>query len=312
MHSKDIEKTSFSTKDGHYEWIRAPFGLKNMPSIFQRLMNTVMAGLTWNSCLVYIDDVIIFGRTFDEHLHRLDLVLTRIQDAHLTLNVPKCKFAMQRLEHLGHVISKDGIQPNPVKVSAVQGIQPPTTVKDLQRFLGLTGWFRRFIKDYASIAAPLYELTKKKAAFTWSTSCQSAFDDLKQRLMTEPLLIFPRLDEPFVIQCDASDKQIGAVLLQARDGILRPVQYLSHSLDASQQNYCITEKECFSMYYAIQMFQKYVRGQRFVVESDHSCLQWLHKHANQNRCLMRWSLNVSDYNFGIVYRKGNTNVAADA
>ena len=115
-----------------------------------------------------------------------------------------------------------------------------------------------------------------------------------------------------MIQCDASDKQIGAVLLQTRDGILRPVQYLSHSLDASQQNYCITEKECFSMYYAIQMFQKYVRGQRFVVESDHSCLQWLHKHANQNRRLMRWSLNLSDYNFVIVYRKGNTNVAADA
>ena len=115
-----------------------------------------------NSCLVYIDDVIIFGRTFDDHLHRLYLVLTRIQDAHLTLNVPKCKFAMQRLEHLGHIISQDGIQPNPVKVAAVQGIQPPTTIKDLQRFLGLTGWFRRFIKDYASIAAPLYELTKRR------------------------------------------------------------------------------------------------------------------------------------------------------
>ena len=219
---------------------------------------------------------------------------------------------MQRLEHLGHIISQDGIQPNPVKVAAVQGIQPPTTIKDLQRFLGLTGWFRRFIKDYASIAAPLYELTKKKTAFTWSDTCQSAFDELKQRLMTEPLLIFPRLDEPFVIQCDASDKQIGAVLLQARDGTLRPVQYLSHSLDTSQQNYGITEKECFSMYYAIQMFQKYVRGQKFIVESDHSCLQWLHKHANQNRRLMRWSLNLSDYNFVVVYRKGNTNVIADA
>jgi hypothetical protein len=127
--SKDIEKTSFSTTDGHYEWTRAPFGLKNMPSIFQRLMNTVMAGLTWNSCLVYIDDVIIFGKTFDEHLQRLELVLSRIQTAKLTLNNQKCKFAMQRLEHLGHVISRDGIQPNPVKVAAVQGILPPTSIK---------------------------------------------------------------------------------------------------------------------------------------------------------------------------------------
>jgi hypothetical protein len=142
--------------------------------------------------------------------------------------------------------------------------------------------------------------------------CQTAFDGLKKALTSEPLLIFPRLNEPFIIQCDASDKQIGAVLLQQRDGQLRPVQYLSHTLDALQHNYCITEKECFSLYYAIQAFQKYIRGQKFIVESDRSCLQWLHKHANNNSRLMRWSLNLSDYNFVIVYRKGNTNVIADA
>jgi len=271
-----------------------------------------MAGLTWNSCLVYIDDVIIFGKTFDEHLQRLELVLSRIQTAKLTLNNQKCKFAMQRLEHLGHVISRDGIQPNPVKVAAVQGILPPTSIKELQHFLGMTGWFRRFIKDYATIAAPLYNLTKKNSTYNWTLSCQDAFQQLKKELVSEPLLIFPRLDEPFIIQCDASNQQIGAVLLQERDNTLRPVQYLSHTLDALQINYCITEKECFAMYYAIQAFQKYIRGQRFVVESDHSCLQWLHKHADHNRRLMRWSLNLSDYDFVIVYRKGNTNVIADA
>ena len=312
MKASDGPKTAFITHQGLYEFTRAPFGLKNMPAIFQRLMNTTLAGLTWSHCLVYIDDCIIFAKTFEEHLSRLDMVLSRFKDAHLTLNVPKCRFLVRELDHLGHVISTEGIKPNPEKVAAVHNFRVPSTTQHVQSFLGLTGWFRKFIPKYAVIAAPLLALAKKSAVFEWTPACLEAFQKLQQALTNPPLLVFPDTTKPYVLNCDASDYQVGAVLLQPYDKTLKPILYLSHTLGELQRKYTVTEKEWFAVVYAVGLLRKYLRGQRFLVMSDHTSLQWLYKNQAYNSRLMRWAVLLNEYDFTVCLSVGQVNGAADA
>src|SRR3569832_152361 len=214
----DKEKTAFITYKGLYEFNVLPFGLCNAPATFQRLMDMLLAGLQWNSCLVYLDDILIFGKDFEEHLTRLRSVLLKIGEAGLKLRLRKCKFFLPEISYLGHKISHKGISPDPEKVSTVQDFPIPTNLREARGFLGLASYYRRFIPAFALIASPLHNLMRKQTDFHWDDKCQKAFENKKTRLISAPVLIHPRLDKKFVLQTDASGIGIGVILLQGAPG----------------------------------------------------------------------------------------------
>ena len=214
MDPEDQEKTAFITRHGTYEFNVMPFGLCNAPATFQRLMDRVYKGIAYKYVVVYLDDTNIFSRTFDDHIKHLREVFTRIRKAGLKLNIEKCNFWMNKLPFLGHIITEKGISPDPDKIIAVQNIQPPTTVTLLRSFLGLAGYYRRFIKNFSAIAQPLNQLLHKDTAYEWNNKCQQAFEELKQRLVTAPILIYPNYKAEFILATDASYHGYGATLSQ--------------------------------------------------------------------------------------------------
>ena len=219
LEEPDKEKTAFSTTEGHFEFNVMPFGLTNAPSRFQRLMACVLSGLTSEQCLIYIDDIIIFSATFCEHLVRLRKVFQRIQDAGLKLKASKCRFVQPKVCYLGNIVSADGVEPDPAKIQAVINYPVPTNVKELRQFLGLANYYRRFVQDYSRIASALFKLTQKTVhqSFNRTEQCIVAFEELKKKLTTPPILTFPRFDREFLLATDASDSAIGAVLSQVHD-----------------------------------------------------------------------------------------------
>ncbi|KAL5457023.1 hypothetical protein EMCRGX_G034258 [Ephydatia muelleri] len=211
----DKEKTAFSTEKGHFEFNVMPFGLTNAPATFQRLMECILAGLTGEQCLIYIDDIIVFSASFPEHLERLTNVFLKLQDAGLKLKTEKCKFVQKAVKYLGHVVSAEGICPDPAKTEVVVSYPVPTSAKEVKQFMGLCNYYRRFVKDYSKIAAPLFKLLSKENAkfFAWNSASQNAFEELKSRLVS-PILAYPDFKQPFLLHTDASDAAIGAVLSQ--------------------------------------------------------------------------------------------------
>ena len=226
----DKEKTAFSTRRGHFEFNVMPFGLTNAPATFQRLMECVLAGLTGEQCLIYLDDIIVFSSTFDEHLQRLANVFAALRGAGLKLKPSKCFFAQKEVHYLGHVISTAGVSPDPAKTEVVSSYPIPTDSKQLRQFLGLANYYRRFVPDYSKIAEPLHKLLRKGATYNWNTACHEAFTELKHRLVTPPVLTYPDFKLPFLLYTDASDFALGAVLSQVQDGKERVVSYWSRQL----------------------------------------------------------------------------------
>ena len=255
---KDQPKTAFSTPDGLFEFNVMPFGLCNAPATFQRLMDMVFAGLQWTMCLVYLDDVIVMGRTFEEHLTNLANVLTRLRDANLRLKPQKCAFAGQRVTFLGHVVSPEGVATDPEKTRKVREWPQPTSVKEVRQFLGLVSYYRSFIKDFSQIAKPLYRLTEKTSVFVWTEDCEDAFQQLRTRLVTSPILAFPDHKRPFILDTDASDVGIRAVLSQFQDdGVERVIAYASRVLTKAERRYCVTRKELLAVVTFVQYFRPY-------------------------------------------------------
>ena len=211
------EKTAFTTHAGLYEFTTMPFGLCNAPGTFQRLMECVLRGLTWQIALIYLDDVLVYSRTFEEHLQHLRLVFDRFREAGLKFKPSKCHFGQTKVNYLGHVITPEGLQPDPAKVKVVQEYPVPKTVKDVRAFMGLTNYYRKFIKGCVQIASPLHELTKKGTKFVWTDACQDAFDTLKKTLTEAPILAYPDFNLPFLLATDASNDAIGMVLGQKQN-----------------------------------------------------------------------------------------------
>ena len=209
MDPSSQEKTAFATYSGLYEFCKMPFGLVNTPATFQRLMEVVLSGLARDSCHVYLDDVLVFGRTLEEHNSNLSKVLTRIREAGLRLKPKKCNFAQESVEYLGHVVSAAGIRTNPTKLRAVKEYPTPSNVKSLQSFLGLASYYRRFVPGFSKVASPLNALTRKSVAFVWTPECRKAFEQLKTLLVTAPLLRYPDFSRPFIIETDASGAGLG-------------------------------------------------------------------------------------------------------
>lgn len=313
MSPTDREKTAFSTPEGLYEFKVMPFGLCNAPSTFQRLMDSVLMGLHWSSCLVYIDDVIVPGRKFKDHLQNLKLVFDRFREAGLKLHLKKCKFGKKEVTFLGHVISAGGIAVDPTKTDKIATWPEPQCQRDVQQFLGLANYYRRFIKDFATIAKPLHHLTEKTALFRWTVECQDAFHSLKQKLISPPVLAFPDHSKPFILDSDASDGGIGGVLSQKQDDELeRVIAYGSRVLSKTERNYCVTRRELLAAVYFIEQFRPYLLGRHFTLRSDHGSLTWLRNFKEPEGQLARWIEKLEEYSFSIVHRPGRSHTNADA
>jgi len=247
LEPQDADKTAFVCREGSFRFRTMPFGLCNAGATFQRLMDMVLAGLNFDVCLIYLDDIIIYSTTPEQHIERLRSVLQRLRGAGLKLKPSKCDVMRSSVDFLGHRVSAEGIQPDLQKVSAVTEWPTPVTLRDLRAFLGMCGYYRRFVDHFSSVAAPLYALTEKGRAFVWSPDCQNAFDQLKRHLTTCPILCMPTSDDAFLLDTDASDVAIGAVLSQRIDGTERVVAYASKRLSKVEMNYCVTRRELLAV-----------------------------------------------------------------
>ena len=297
--------TAFVTPDGLYQWKRLPMGLSTAPGAFQNLMEIVMSGLSMEIAMVYLDDIVVFGRTFEEHLQRLRLVFVRLRDAGLKIKAKKCDFLKRKIKYLGHVISERGIATDPDKIAAVQRIAPPKKLKDLRAFLGIVGFYRKFIYNFGEIAMPLYNILNKDTKFLWSAECQCAFDALKQRLLEAPILGFPTATGTFVLTTDASLKGMGAILEQKQpDASVSVIAYASKSFNKAQQNYSATKRELYAVVYFTGYFKHYLLGQNFRIITDHRALVWLYSFKDPDGIVARWIEKLSQYSFTIEHKAG--------
>ena len=258
----DREKTAFTSRRGLFEFKVMPFGLCNAPATFERLMEIVLAGLNWQICLIYLDDIIVHGKTFAGMLENLDTVLRKLQEAGLKHKPSKCRLFKKEVEYLGHIISASGINPDPKKIQAVKDWPKPNNVTDIRAFIGLCSYYRRFISDFAKIAKPLHRLTEKGQKFYWTEECDRAFGTLKKKLCEAPTLTHPDFQEEFILDTDASDFAIGAVLSQKLDGRERVIAHTSKTLAKSQRKYCVTRKELYALVHFVKYFRHYLYGKK--------------------------------------------------
>ena len=236
-----------------------PFGLVNAPATFQRLMEVVLSGLARDGCMVYLDDILVFGRTLEEHNDNLAKVFQRLRSAGLTLKPKKGKFVQTEVCYLGHVVSAEGVRTDPSKLQAILEFPVPNNVKALRSFLGLVSYYRRFIPQFSKIAGPLFNLTTKNSLFTWTTLCQETFDKLRKLLTSAPVLVYPDFRVPFILETDASIAGLGAVLAQKQaDGLVRPIAYASRTLQDHEKRYGITELEGLGVVWAVKHFRPYL------------------------------------------------------
>ena len=313
MSPDDIEKTAFTTHSGLFEFTVMPFGLCNVPATFQRLMETVLEGLTRKQCFVYLDDILVISSTWEEHLQNLHLVFERLHEAGLRLKPRKCAFALREVTYLGHVISEAGISVDPSKVEKIWSYPTPTNLKSLRQFLGIASYYRRFTPQFSKVAEPLYALTRKNTPFVWSSSCEEAFVRLKELLTSPPVLAFPNFEQPFILETDASGLGLGAVLCQEQDdGTIRPIAYASRTLQKHERNYGISELEALAVVWATKHFHVYLYGHKCKVLTDHSALKSLLNTPHPSGKLARWGLALQELDLTIEYRPGKQNSAADA
>ena len=316
MDPKDAQKTGFSTEEGHFQFSRMPFGLKTAPATFQRLMDNVLAGLLGTRCFVYLDDIVVYARDLDEHTEKLTEVFSRLSEHNLKINPSKCEFLKKEVIYLGHNITTEGCRPNNDKVKSIINFQPDglRTAKQVKEFMGMVGFYRKFIPNLSEIAQPLFKLLKKNQPFIWTFEQQNAYQNLKRCLSSSPLLKYPNFDLPFVISTDASQYALGAVLSQEYDGNLYPIAYYSRGLNVHEVNYAVIEKEALAIICAMENFRPYVYGTHFklIIKTDHKPLKWLFNVKDPGSRLLRWRLKLENYNYEIQYVSGKNNSVADA
>ena len=313
MEEEDRCKTAFSLPGmGLYEFTVMPFGLVNAPSTFQRLMEVMLSGLQYNVCLIYLDDVIIFGHNLADHLSRLEEVFIRLRAANLKLKPSKCTFLCLQVRYLGHIVSQEGVSPDPKKIEAVKNWPQPKSTSDVRQFLGLASYYRRFVTGFASVAAPLTRLLEKNCIFQWTPAAQHSFSILKHRLTSSPVLAFPDFQKEFILDTDASLTGIGAVLSQIEDGKERVVAYASRTLSKAERRYDVTRRELLAVVSFIHHFRYYLLGKRFTLRTDHEPLKWLFNVREPAGQLARWLERLAAYDFAIVHRPGIRHSNADA
>jgi len=270
MKPEDEHKTAFKTHQGHYQFRVMTFGLTNAPATFQCLMNEVLHPFLRKFVMVFLDAILVYSPSLDTHVAHLRQVLDKLKEHQLYIKMTKCSFAQLQLEYLGHIISGAGVAIDPTKTAAMVHWPVPQSVTDLRGFLGLTGYYRRFVKHYGLIAKPLTRLLRKKQ-FCWSDEAQQAFDTLKQAMVTTPVLALPNFQEPFEVETDGSDIGIGAILMQHG----QPVAFLSKALGESHKHLSIYEKEFLALIMAVEKWRQYLQRGEFVIKTDHKSLSYL-------------------------------------
>jgi transposase InsO family protein len=310
MRESDREKTAFICGNRLWQYRRMAFGLKNSPATFQRCISNAIGENDYS--IAYLDDVIIFSHTVEDHLTHIEEILKRLSKHNLNAKLSKCEFFKPSLTFLGHIVSSDGIKVCSDKVTAVREFPVPTNVKELRSFLGLSNFYRRFIQGFSKITAVLTRLLQKNVEYKWTEECQSAFQQLKDRLTEAPVLAFPDYKLKFILTTDACDSGIGGVLSQCVEGVEKPLQFLSRTLNHTERKYATTHKECLAIVWCIEECRHYLIGNKFTIRTDHNALKWLMSVKDHNAQLMRWALMLLEYEFEIVHVKGKTNVVADA
>lgn len=313
--------TAFTTKAGRYQFKRIAFGMRNAPAAWQSYMDLLLSGLSFRVALCYMDDIVVFSSSVDSHIHDLSLVLQRLTSANLTINVNKCAFATSSIRYLGHVIRSGGrIAPDPEKVRAIREYPTPKTRKQLKRFIGMAGFYNRFLPSFSTIAAPLHELaaqsahnSRHPAPFQWTTECDVSFRAVKQLLASSPCVRSPDHTKPFTLMTDASAVGLGWMLCQEdSDGQRYLVLAGSRTLNKAQRRGSATEREALAIVTAIRACRPYLYGQTFTLESDHRALEHINNAKDPFGKLARWALALSDYDFKVKYRRGEEMVAVDA
>ena len=324
LKEEDKHKTAFTVGPlGFFECNRMPFGLTNAPATFQRLMESCMGELHLKECLIFLDDILIFSRTFEEHLSRLEGVFERLEQHNLKLKPSKCEFFMKEVKYLGHVVSEQGIRTDPEKVEALKSWPVPHNIKTLRSFLGFTGYYRKFVKDYSKIVKPLNDLlvghpthkaAKKRAKvpWVWGEKQQSAFNQIVEKLTSPPILAYADFSKPFIVNTDASSEGLGAVLYQVQEGYERVIAYASRGLRPSERNYPAHKLEFLCLKWALcDKFHDYLYGNTFEVRTDNNPLTYVTTTAKLDVTSHRWLASLSNYNFSLSYRRGKANNDAD-
>lgn len=296
-----------------YQYKVMPMGLCNSPQSMCRLMDLVIPNELRDRVFVYLDDLLIISATYNEHIALLKHVALLLRNANLTINVDKSFFMMSEIKYLGFLVGEKGLRPDPNKVTAIVNFPTPISVKQTRRLLGMAGWYRRFIPNFADISAPITELLKKGKKFLWSNEAQLAFEEIKHLLSTAPILITPDYNKPFYIRCDASTEGVGGVLFQLDEFEQeKPIAFISQKLRAAQRNYSVSEQECLAALVSVKKFRPYIEGHDFTIITDHANLKWLMSQKDLSGRLARWSLKLQGYNFKIVHQKGTDNIVPDA
>ena len=308
---EDRPKTAFVTRYGLYEHVRMGFGLCNAPATFSRAMGLVLRGLTYRQVLAYLDDVVIVGRTFEEHIGNLEVVLARFRSHNLKLKPKKCHLFQKEIDFLGRRVSSEGIRVQEQKVETIRSWPQPKTKSKLASFLGTVNYHRDFIPRYADIASPLYELMKPKVEYLWGDKHTTAYEELKRLMCETPVLSYPNAQDLFVLDCDASQLAIGSELLQIQNGRERAIAFSSYILTPAQRRYCTTRKELLALITFTRHFRVYLLGRPFIVRTDHASLTWLMSFRRLEGQLARWNEELSQYDMKILHRPGKKHQNAD-
>jgi len=313
INAHDQEKTAFSTFDGHWEFRRLPMGLKNSPSVFQRLMQIVLSGCLGIYAFIYIDDILVYSNTPEDHLKHLKVIFEKLDKAGLKIKASKCQLFKSEVEYLGYLTGKDGLKVNPRKLTSIKDFPTPVKVRDIQAFLGLVGYFRAFVSRFAERARPLYALLKKEVEWYWGKDQEAALLDLKLCLMQAPVLSFPDFKFPFILTTDASGYAIGAILTQLQDGKEKLIGCASRVLTDVESRYVNTDRETLGVVYGIQAFRSYLWGNKFTVFTDNTAIAAISQHHNSTeRRALRWYVMLSEYDFELKHRQALTMRHVDA
>ncbi len=307
------EITAFSTPNGHFEWLRMPFGLKSALITFQRMIHHLFSGTLGKGVYAYLDDLLICGKDIDSHLTNLETVLRTLQEAGLKAKLAKCEFLKAQISFLGHKIDGDGIHIMDDKISAIKNFPRPKTVENVRSFVGLCGYYRSFIESFSKIASPLTHLLRKDVSFHWDSLQEKAFQDLKVVLTNVPVLAFPDYGLPFILYTDASSLGVGAVLMQHNvHGKHRPIAYASRMFTRAESNYSVTHQETLAVVWALKQFRDIILGYPITVFTDHAAITELLKGKNFTGRLARWYLTIQEFNPTFRYLPGRANMVADS
>ena len=315
---EDKDKTTFTSHMGTYRFTRLPFGLKNAPATFQRALDMILSGVRWQSCLIYLDDVIVFSSNEEEHLEQVDQVLNLLRKAGVTLKLSKCKFFQNKVDYLGHVLLPGKLAVARESTEAIRQATFPQNPTQMRSFLGSCNVFRRFVKDYAETSRPLNEMLQKDRMSSFGKEPPTerqmeSFEILKAAFLEPPVLALPKLGKPYMLDTDASAYQLGCVLLQEQEnGEWKPVGYWSRTLNSAEKAYSPTERECLAVVWSVTKLRPYIEMTKFTVRTDHNALRWLMNIDDPTGRLIRWRLRLSEFDYTIAYRPGRVHQVSDA